>query len=106
MLNLSKIAQELDFEEEDVIMLIEMFKESANDSMIALIEAIEKNDYKEIKHNSHSIKGSAANIMLNDIVFLAKEIESAAIQQESIDYHAKYRQLYNALQNINIEEVA
>ncbi len=104
MLDISIISQNLGFEEDEVIMLFEMFIESATDSMISLKSAIESNDYEQIKQHTHSIKGSAANIMLDEVVNLAKEIETSAINSSNINYEDKYKLLNNALQNIKLME--
>lgn len=104
MLDISIISQNLGFEEDETIMLFEMFIESATDSMISLKSAIESHDYEQIKQHTHSIKGSAANIMLDEVANIAKEIETSAINSSNINYEDKYKLLDNALQNIKLIE--
>ena len=74
-INLQQIADNLGFELSDVEMLIDMFIEASNDSLDQMKTAIQENNFDDIVATSHAIKGSAANIMLDDIANLAQEIE-------------------------------
>ena len=89
-IDLQKIADELDFDLEDVEMLMEVFIESAEESLVSLKKAIDIVDYENIFMSAHSIKGSSANLMLNDISTLAKEIEFSAHKLIDIDYVSKF----------------
>ncbi len=50
---------------------------------------------------AHSIKGSAANILLTDISELAKEIELSAREEKDIDYLGKYNTLSKMIEDIS-----
>ena len=91
--DLQKIADELDFDLEDIEMLMEVFLESTQDSMNELKTAIDNNDADTIFRAAHSIKGSAANLTLMEISDLAKEIEHSAREQKDMDYQASYEKL-------------
>jgi HPt (histidine-containing phosphotransfer) domain-containing protein len=92
-IDLQKIADELDFDLEDIEMLFEVFLESAQESMKALEKAINENDLSSIFASSHAIKGSAANITLEEISNIAKDIESNAREENNINYLELYEKL-------------
>ena len=86
MIDFETIANRLGFESEDLLMLFSMFKDSAKESISALKIAIESGNFEEIKSQAHSIKGSASNLMLEDIERLAQTMDESAKNQEPIDY--------------------
>ena len=92
-IDLEKIAQELEFDLEDVEMLLEVFLDSAKESLEDLKNGIEENNMETIFSSSHAIKGSAANILLNEISQLAKEIEVNARNNNEINYKEEYEKL-------------
>jgi len=85
-LDIQKIADELDFDLSDVEMLLDVFIETAEESLEVLNTAIITLNYDEIYNVSHSIKGSAANLKLAKISDLAKKLELAAASKEEIEY--------------------
>jgi HPt (histidine-containing phosphotransfer) domain-containing protein len=99
-LDLNKIAQELEFELEDVEMLIEVFLDSTDDSMINLKEAIKNNDFESIHQNAHAIKGSALNLTLLNIANIAKDIEYASKEKLLVDYLVLYSELEQSINEI------
>jgi HPt (histidine-containing phosphotransfer) domain-containing protein len=98
MIDFKEIAEELDFDIEDVMMLIDMYLESAQDSIENIVVAIKANDLETIKNEAHAIKGSSANLKLDDIRILAKEIELSATENQAIDYHAVISKLYEKIE--------
>ncbi|MEA3352656.1 MAG: Hpt domain-containing protein [Campylobacterota bacterium] len=94
-IDLQKIAESLDFDLEDIEMLMEVFLEGANESLAALKEAIDSNDMDGIYKSAHFLKGSSANLTLADISELAREIELNAREQNTIEYASKYNELKN-----------
>ncbi len=98
--DLQKIADELDFDLEDIEMLFEVFLSSANDSLDKLEEAIEVNNMDGIFHAAHSLKGSSSNLTLMHIAELAKEIEEAGRAKEVIDYKEKFAVLKQLLKEL------
>jgi len=99
-LDLQKIADELDFDLEDVEMLLEVFLESTNDSMNELKSAIEANDFELIYILAHAIKGSAANLTLKEIFDIALEMEQNARNKKIFDYQESYKKLEELLSAI------
>lgn len=92
-IDLQSIADSLEFDLEDIEMLIEAFLEGAEESLVEIESAIEKNDFVEIAKAAHGIKGSALNLTLEDIAEVAKEIELAGKEEATIDYKAKLEEL-------------
>jgi len=92
-IDLQKIADHLDFDLEDVVMLIEVFKEGAIESLKTMEKAIESNDLDTVYKSAHSIKGSSANLTLNDISNIAKDIEINAKEAKEFNYQVSYNQL-------------
>ena len=102
-IDLQKIADELEFDLEDIEMLLEVFLESAKDSLSALKEAIDKDDLELIFRSAHAIKGSAANLTLTEISNLAKEIEYSAREKKAVNYVQKFENLKKSIENIIIK---
>lgn len=92
-IDLQKIADELEFDLEDVEMLLEVFLDSTNTSLKELKNAIEDIEFEDIYRCAHTIKGSAANLRLEEISTAAKYIETSARERQNIDYLGKYNQL-------------
>ena len=101
-LDLQKIADELEFDLEDVEMLLEVFLEGAQENLAELKNGIDSNDLEIIFRAGHAIKGSAANLTLNDISDLAKEIESNARAGESLNYQEYYEKLKSLIDSITV----
>ncbi len=80
-IDIEKLSQELGFEMEDFMMLLELFSETSQSSLAQIEDALESNDYATIIKEVHSIKGSSANLALADIVNIARELEIYAHQQ-------------------------
>ena len=85
-MNIEKIAKDLDFEIEDVMMLLEVFLVTSKKSLENIFNAIESEDYETIYKAAHSIKGSAANLLLEDISEQASNIEKNARNKELVNY--------------------
>jgi len=99
-IDLQKIAEELEFDLEDVKMLISIFLESVTKLMLNLKEAIANHNFESIHQNAHAIKGSAANLNLVDISHTAKEIELASREKSTIDYMEYYKTLEKLIHEI------
>ncbi len=100
--DLQSIADELDFDLEDIEMLLEVFLESAKESLEILKEAVQSDDKESIFTSAHAIKGSASNILLDKISDIAKYMESNARESNDIDYKTKYEELEYLILNIEV----
>ena len=99
-MNLQYIADSLGFDLEDVTMLIDMFLENANQSLEDLNKAIETKNFLEIKNASHAIKGSSANLMLDNITSISSQIEESAKKESDINYKKLSIELKNRLKTL------
>jgi HPt (histidine-containing phosphotransfer) domain-containing protein len=100
MLDLDLLASELGFDRDDVVMLLELFLEGAQVSLANMEEAIEKNEIDTILKEAHAIKGSAANMMLEEIVDIANELEVSAKQNQKINYLSLYTKLESMVEEV------
>jgi HPt (histidine-containing phosphotransfer) domain-containing protein len=99
-MNLQYIADSLGFDLEDVTMLMDMFLENANQSLEDLNKAIETKNFLEIKNASHAIKGSSANLMLDNITSISSQIEESAKKESDINYKKLSIELKNRLKTL------
>lgn len=100
-IDLEQIANKLDFELEDVKMLMEVFLETTDELMDELQKAIYENDLKKIYTLSHTIKGSSSNLTLVNISSLAAEIEQKSRAKKDINYRDKFEDLKRLIVNIS-----
>jgi HPt (histidine-containing phosphotransfer) domain-containing protein len=105
MIDLVNLAKELDFDVEDMRMLLELYLESARKSLENIQESLHRTDYEVIYSEAHSIKGSSANLMLVDIQNIAKELEEYAKNRQKIQclqlYTILKEQIYELSQGQN-----
>jgi len=100
MLDIEKLSHNLGFEEEDVMMLIELYLEGIETSMANIEDSLELNDMQKIKKEAHAIKGSSANLLLADIVKVAKQIEDAAKMGSKTKIYLKLNELDEYVQEL------
>ena len=93
-ISVSKLAEELMLEEEQVERLLSIFMKKMEESLIELESAIQKRDYKVINHLAHSIKGSSSNFRIEALVSLAYELEKAAYQE---DVEFEFEKIYEEI---------
>lgn len=103
-INLQNIADELEFDLEDVEMIMDSFLEDANKNLRSMKDAIQSNNLEVIQTSAHAIKGSALNLLLKDIGHTAKELEISAIQNHDIDYLLLYEKLNMLIGGLGDEE--
>ena len=101
-IDLQTIADELDFDLEDVQMLVEVFLSEANKSLESLKKAIDANNLEDIFRYAHSIKGSASNLTLQEISNTAKEMEDSARKNTPFDYKTTFETLKQLIDNIKM----
>ncbi len=105
-MNMQQIADTLEFDLEDVEMLVDMFLTDTKESIESVASAIESNDFEQMKNSAHGIKGSALNLMFEDIAKIALEIEQLAKTESLADYHALFKKLEFELTSIEEIKVA
>ena len=99
-IDIERLSQELGFETDDVTMLLELFSEGTQSALAQIEEAIEANDYATIAKESHSIKGSSANLLLADIVDIARELEVNANKQRGDQVRSLYQTLETMIEKV------
>jgi len=99
-MDLQVIADKLDFDLEDVEMLVEVFLSEAKKNLASLKKAIDTNNLEDVLRYAHSIKGSAANLTFQEISNTAKEMEDNARKNATFDYKATYEILKQLIDNI------
>ena len=103
--DVSKLAEELMLDEEQVIHLMKVYCKKMEESLAELKEAIAENDYKVINMLAHSIKGSSSNFRIEHIVGLAYELEKAAYaKDEEFDFETVYKEIVDEYEAISLHE--
>jgi HPt (histidine-containing phosphotransfer) domain-containing protein len=77
-MNLKKLAENLEMEEEEFWEMMELFLETSISDLSHLRLSQEKGDAIEAVRSAHSIKGAATSLGLTEIFQLAKTIEMEA----------------------------
>jgi HPt (histidine-containing phosphotransfer) domain-containing protein len=101
MIDIENLAKALDFDIEDVAVLVELFVESAQVSLANIEEAIEGSKIEVIAAEAHAIKGSAANLLLTDIQDMARDMENAAKENRKINYLSLFSQIEEQVEKIS-----
>lgn len=79
--------------------LIDIFYKSTYDILDKMEDAIKTNDFDKIFRTSHTIKGSASNLLFKDLEDLAREIEDASKNNINIEYSKKLIEIKVVLAN-------
>ncbi|NQY21875.1 MAG: Hpt domain-containing protein [Campylobacteraceae bacterium] len=79
--------------------LIDIFYKSTYDILDKMDDAIKTNDFDKIFRTSHTIKGSASNLLFKDLEDLAREIEDASKNNINIEYSKKLIEIKAVLAN-------
>ena len=101
--NKQVLMDKFNFDDEDLVMLFDVFIKSSNENIEKLKLAIENNDYNTIYICAHSLKGSSGNLMIDEVYAISKELESASKDEKSIDYKSHYDKLYTIFQNLTLK---
>lgn len=100
MVDLQKIADELEFDLDDVEMLMAVFTENAKETLEWMKKSIIAKDFEAIAKSAHKIKGSSANILLKEISQISSEIERSAKERLDIDYNSKINELESMIDEL------
>ncbi|WP_415250451.1 Hpt domain-containing protein [Sulfurimonas sp.] len=93
IINVQAIADELEFDLEDVEMIMDSFVQNFKINLENMLLAIQTDNLEDVKLSAHAIKGSAQNILLDDIGKLAKVIEDNARNRNTVNYLELYEEL-------------
>jgi HPt (histidine-containing phosphotransfer) domain-containing protein len=101
--DITNIASILGIPEKHIPLLVNAFLDEATSIFEQLFTAIEQNDFENITLHAHSIKGSAANLRLEEISELAKSIEFAGKANDTtFDYKGSATQLKSLVDSIEL----
>ncbi len=102
-LNMEKLKEELVLNDDEIIMLVNLFIKKMDKSIPDLQSAIEIMDYKKIQSLSHTIRGSSANFRLEELQTKAHILEEMAKENNSeYDYMNQYTVIKDMISNIKI----
>jgi PAS domain S-box-containing protein len=79
--------------------LIEDFFNSSLEEIDKISDAIASDNLSDIEHYAHSIKGAAANLRLNPIADIAKQMEHSARNKEEASYMDMLKSLLQEMYN-------
>ena len=96
------LSDKFGFDDDDLVMLFSVFCESARTNLEKLHTAIQTIDYPTIYISSHNIKGSAGNMLLDEVYEIARIIETASKDEIEIDYITHYEKLNNIFNNLTL----
>ncbi len=102
-LNMQKLREELILNDDEIIMLVNLFIKKMNKSIPELKNAINTMDYKKIQSLSHAIKGSSANFRMEELQTRANILEEKAKEYNSdYDYLSQYEEIKKIVSSIKI----
>jgi len=101
-IDVQALADEFEFDSEDVKKIISMFFKSTSKGLDALKKAITAADLDAIYKAAHSIKGSAGTLRLAELHAYALAVEEAGRNNVSLDYAAAYAKLAEMITNIEM----
>ncbi len=103
MINIEKLAGQLEFDIEDVEELLNMFIDGAIKSLEDIKQSFSNQDIKGIRDGAHAIKGSAGNLLLNEVYIIAQRLEKSATEGRTMNLLGEYRELAQIIQQIEME---
>ena len=98
-----EIASVLGISEAHIPLLVGSFLDESKSILENLSAGVAAQDFSEITLHGHSIKGSAANLRLNDIAELAKSIEMAGkAEDSSFDFEGSSQRLKAMIEDLEL----
>jgi two-component system, sensor histidine kinase and response regulator len=76
--DINALIEELELDKEDIVELMDDFKDFITTALPNLENAINSGDTGEVRSVAHSIKGSAGNLRINFVYETAKTMQDAA----------------------------
>ncbi len=82
LINLTRLQEVSDGDKQFQILILQTFIEGATININTMLTALENNDYIEVEHQAHQLKGSSANIGIDSMQEIAQKLEDQAKQQQ------------------------
>lgn len=89
---------DLEFQQE----ILQMFVEDVSQKLVALQQGIEAGDLENIIHQAHAIKGASANLGIESMQEIARELEYQATENNLWYLQQKLTQLYRVLDLVKV----
>jgi len=99
-MNLQHLAENIGFELDEFLELVDLFLETTDADVKNLKAAIQQQDAKSVAASAHSIKGAAGNMGFQEIYDLAKNIEMDAREKQLGQALAHTDAIYGELKNL------
>jgi signal transduction histidine kinase/DNA-binding response OmpR family regulator len=96
-LDIEKLREELLLEDNEIVMLLNLFIQKMKKTLPELEHAIKLVDFKKIRSLAHAIKGSSANFRMDELQSLASQMEQRA---KGSDRDFNYIQQFDDIKNI------
>ncbi len=96
-------ARELELDLDFYKDLLKMFFNEIEEEREKFEFAIQTIDFLSIKYHAHKIKGSSLNLKLDQISFIAADIEISARERKLVDYQYKFDKLQKMINKIKSE---
>ncbi len=96
-------ARELELDLDFYKDLLKMFFDEIEEEREKFEFAIQTIDFLSIKYHAHKIKGSSLNLKLDQISFIAADIEISARERKLVDYQYKFDKLQKIINKIKSE---
>jgi len=98
-----KLSQELMLNDDELIMLLELFITKMSNQLPELENAIKLKDYKQIALISHSIKGSSGNFRLETVQQDSAKMEKMARDEDSkYNYESRLEKIKSVINKIKL----
>ncbi len=102
-LDTRKLTEELMLNDDELIMLLDMFIKKMKKVLPDLLNAIRQKDYAKIALSAHSIKGSSGNFRIESLQNSASEMETMAkAKNNEYDYEEIYEKIKKRVLEIKI----
>jgi HPt (histidine-containing phosphotransfer) domain-containing protein len=92
-MNIHEAAKKMGLDEDEYQEIVQLFIEVAQSDLIKLLSAIKARDTRQVFEVSHSIKGAAINLGLEDIADTARVLELNAHDNSLIGAEEEYTAL-------------
>ena len=103
-LDVEKLSEELMLNDNELLMLIELFIKKMSLLLPQLDNAIDDKRFEDIKLLSHSIKGSSGNFRITLLQEISNEMEDMAKNKNQVyNYKEKFLIIKNMIENIEIK---
>ena len=102
-LNFDEMAAAIGLKVKHIPILIMSFTEESQTILEQLKEAIAAQNFNDIQHHAHSIKGSAGNLKFDEIYEMAKAMEFAAKESDaSFTYNEAFDAISEGIATISL----